>query len=89
MENKIKFTDSQTGEELEFFVIEETRINNMNYLLVTETEEDDEEAEAYILKDVSEEGEAEAIYEFVDEDTEIDFVGKIFAELLEDIDIEQ
>lgn len=88
MENKIKFTDSQTGEELEFFVIEETRINNTNYLLVTETEDEDEE-EAYILKDLSEEGDAEAIYEFVDDDTEIDLVGKIFAELLEDIDIEQ
>ena len=88
MENKIKFFDNETGEELEFFVIEETRINNMNYLLVTDSEED-EEADAYILKDLSKESDAEAIYEFVDDDDEIEFVGNIFAELLEDIDLEK
>lgn len=88
MENKIKFFDNETGEELEFFVIEETRINNMNYLMVTDSE-DDEEADAYILKDLSKEGDAEAVYEFVDDDDEIDFVGNIFAELLDDIDIEK
>ncbi len=88
MENKIKFTDSQTGEELEFFIIEETRINNMNYILVTESENEDD-SEAYILKDLSEEGSEDAIYEFVDDDSEIEFVGNIFAELLEDIDIEK
>lgn len=88
MENKIKFFDNETGEELEFFVIEETRINNMNYLLVTDSEED-EEADAYILKDLSKESDAEAVYEFVDDDDEIEFVGNIFAELLEDIDLEK
>jgi hypothetical protein len=87
MAEKVKFTDSRTGEELEFFVVEETRINNLNYLLVTETETD-EDAEAYILKDLSEDDEAEALYEFVEDDAEIEFVGKIFAELLDDIDIE-
>ena len=30
------------------YVIEETRINNVNYLLVTDDEGDSEEAEAYI-----------------------------------------
>ena len=88
MENKIKFKDSQTGEELEFFIIEETRINNMNYILVTESENEDD-SEAYILKDLSEEGSEDAIYEFVDDDSEIEFIGNIFAELLEDIDIEK
>lgn len=87
MENKIKFTITQTGEEVEFFVIEETRINNMNYLLVTETE--DEEADAYLLKDLSKEEDEEAIYEFVENDDEIEYVSGIFAEILEDIDLQK
>ena len=49
--DKIKFQDSETGEEVEFQVVEQTRVNNINYLLVTEGE--DEET-AYILKDLSE-----------------------------------
>ena len=70
------------------FVIEETRINNVNYLLVTD-DDDSEEAEAYILKDISEEQDEEAVYEIVSDESEIDYIGKIFSELLEDIDIEK
>ena len=58
-----------------------------SYLLVTESE-DDEEAEAYILKDLSEDGETEARYVFVEDDQELEAVSKIFAELLEDVDLE-
>ena len=47
---KIKIT-AEDGEIIELFVIEQTRLEGINYLLVTETE--DEEAEAYILKDIS------------------------------------
>ena len=36
-------------EEIELMVIEQTMINNVNYLLVTDSEED--EADAYILKE--------------------------------------
>ena len=70
-----------------FFVVEETRIAGVSYLLVTESE-DDEEAEAYILKDLSEDGETEARYVFVEDDQELEAVSKIFAELLEDVDLE-
>ena len=79
MEEKIVFID-EDGNEVEMYVVEETRINNVNYLLVTEDEGDEEEAEAYILKDVSKEEDEEAVYE-------IDYIGKVFSELLEDIDI--
>lgn len=44
---KIKII-AEDGEIIELFVIEQTRLEGINYLLVTETE--DEEAEAYILK---------------------------------------
>ncbi len=87
MDEKIIFIDDE-GKEVEMFVIEETRINNVNYLLVTDDAES-EEAEAYILKDVSEEQDEEAVYEIVSDESEIDYIGKIFSELLEDIDIEK
>lgn len=86
MEEKIVFID-EDGNEVEIYVVEETRINNVNYLLVTEDEGDEEEAEAYILKDISKEEDEEAVYEMVVEDSEIDYIGKVFSELLEDIDI--
>ena len=80
---KINFV-TDDNEEVEFYIIEETRVNGYNYILVTDSQdEDDEEAEAYILKDVS-----DAAYEFVEDDEELEGVSKIFAELLEDIDIE-
>lgn len=82
MENKILFTDEE-GVEVEFVVIEQTKINGMNYLLVAEDEEgDEEETVAYILKDVSGEQDAEAVYEMVEEDEELESLSKIFAELL-------
>lgn len=86
MEEKIVFID-EDGNEVEMYVVEETRINNVNYLLVTEDEGDEEEAEAFILKDISKEEDEEAVYEMVVEDSEIDYIGKVFSELLEDIDI--
>ena len=49
MEQKIVFFDVETNEEIEFYVIEETRINNTNYLLVTEDAEDDTE-EAFRIR---------------------------------------
>lgn len=85
MEEKIIFMDDD-NQEIEFFVIEETRINNVNYILVTDDNESDE-ATAYILKDVSNDEDEEAIYEMVEEDAEIDYIGRIFSELLEDVDI--
>ena len=84
--NKIEFCPVGEDKTVGFFVVEETRINGVSYLLVTETEDD--EAEAYILKDTSLDGEEEASYVFVEDDNELEVVSKIFAELLEDVDIE-
>lgn len=86
MNKKIEFTPVGENETVGFFVVEETRIAGVSYLLVTETEDD--EAQAYILKDTSEDGETEASYVFVENDDELEAVSKIFAELLEDVDIE-
>ena len=84
--DKIYFCPVGEEEAVGFFVVEETRINGISYLLVTESE--DQEAEAYILKDLSADGETEARYVFVEDAQELEAVSKIFAELLEDVDIE-
>ena len=38
---QIKIT-AETGEEINFYVLEQTRVNGMNYLLVTESEDDED-----------------------------------------------
>ena len=80
---KLEFID-ENGEKTQFYVIEETRINGINYLLVSESDNEDEEAEAYILKDTSDAASEEAVYEFVEEDSELEVVGKVFSELMDD-----
>ena len=86
MEEKITL-QTDTGEAVDFFVLEETRINGMNYLLVTDSEEE-EDGERYILKDVSKAEDSEAVYEFVENDDEMDYLFKIFTELMEDMEVE-
>ena len=73
---KLEFID-ENGEKTQFYVIEETRINGINYLLVSESDNEDEEAEAYILKDTSDAASEEAVYE-------LEVVGKVFSELMDD-----
>ncbi len=87
-EEKMITLETGEGEKVSFYVLEETRISGMNYLLVTDAKEDDEEGECYILKDMSTAEEEEAVYEFVDDDDEMDYLFKIFTELLEDVDVD-
>ena len=85
-ERKITLVDDE--ETLEFYVLEETKLNGSDYLLVTDAEDEEEEADCYILKDMSREGEADALYEFVEDEAELEGLMKIFEELLDDVDIE-
>ena len=85
-EEKKIILETEEGEKVDFYVLEETRINGMNYLLVTDTE--DEDGECYILKDRSKAEETDALYEFVEDDDEIDYLFKIFTELMDDMDVE-
>lgn len=86
-EKKITLT-TDTGEAVEFYVLEETRINGKNYLLVTDAADDEDEGECYILKDLSKQEESLALYEFVEDDNEIDYLFKIFSELLDGADVD-
>ena len=81
---KIRFNLEDSGEAAEFFVLEQTRINGRDYILVTDSEEED--GEALILKDLSSDGDQEALYEIVDDDEELEAVSRIFSEMLEDVD---
>ena len=78
-------TDDNTDEE--FYILEQTKLNGITYLLVSDTDEDEEEGTAYILKDMSSEDDDSALYEIVEDEEELDSIAKILEELLE-IDIE-
>lgn len=89
MNNEEKITlQTEDGELVDFFVLEETRINGMNYLLVTDEEDEDADGECYILKDTSKAEEAEAVYQFVEDDDELNDLFQIFTQLLDDADVE-
>ena len=70
-------------EPVEFYVLEQTRINGTNYILVTDFEEGD--GEALILKDMSKDEDKDSVYAIVDDDTELKAVAGVFEDLLEDV----
>ncbi|MFR2011411.1 MAG: DUF1292 domain-containing protein [Christensenellales bacterium] len=84
-ETKVVNFTTDNGEEIPFFVVEETKIAGENYLLVTDSEDD--EADAYILREVSENTE-ESFYEMLEDDDKINAISKVFAELLDDVEFE-
>ena len=55
--------------------------------MVTDSQEE-EDGECYILKDISRPEDSEAIYEFVEDDEELDFLYRIFLELVSDMEID-
>lgn len=84
-ENQIILTTDE-GEEVLFYVLEQTRLSGINYLLVTDSEED--EADCYILKDTSKDEDQEACYEFVEDDETLEAVSGLFKALFEGEDTE-
>ncbi|MCR5279262.1 MAG: DUF1292 domain-containing protein [Lachnospiraceae bacterium] len=82
---KITFAGND-GDNIDFYVIEKTTLGGVDYMLVTESEDGD--SDAYVLKDVSSSTDSEGIYEIVDDETELDAVGQVFAQLLDDIEIQ-
>ena len=79
---KIKFTDPQTEEVVEFAVEEETQLNGIKYLLVSDGNETGD-SEAYILKELKTQDE-EVLYEMVEDDVEFAAIAKVFAELADE-----
>ena len=54
---------------------------------VEKAEEEEEDSVAYILKEVQTENE-DVIYAMVEDDVELNAISKVFAEMLDDVDIE-
>lgn len=84
-EGMITLTD-EDGSDLDFYILEQTELGGETYLLVTDSGEDEEDAEALILREIVTEN-GEAVYETVEDETTLSALSKLFEELLEDVDI--
>lgn len=79
-----KITFHADGEEpVDFYVLEQTRIGGVNYILVTDVEEGD--GDALILKDMSADGEEESVFDIVSDDEELSAVAEVFQNMMDDI----
>ena len=77
------YLPDEDGNQIKLFVVEETQVSGIKYLLVCESDNEEEDSEAYILKEVAVEGD-EVVYEFVEDDVEFEAVAKLFGELVGD-----
>ena len=85
---KIPFR-TEDGEVIELYVLEQTMIGGYNYLLVEE-DKPGEDGVVYIMKGEPESaGEEESSFVFVEDETELISVMKVFEQLMEDTDIVQ
>ena len=84
--DSILFTTDE-GEEIPFYVIEQTTIAGKNFLLVTDSDGNTEEADAYIMQEITDK-EEQLFYELVEDENQLEALSKVFGELLEDIDIQ-
>ncbi|MBO6108953.1 MAG: DUF1292 domain-containing protein [Eubacterium sp.] len=76
------------GEEVSFNILEQTELGRDTYLLVTESDkEDDEEAWALILREIPGDDETETMYETVEDENILKALSGVFKELLDDVDI--
>jgi uncharacterized protein YrzB (UPF0473 family) len=78
---------TEDGEEVEFYVLEQTTLNGFHYLLVEDGSADPEEEDVvvYIMKGAAG---SEAAYEMVEDEEELISVSKVFEQLMEDTDFE-
>lgn len=81
---KLNFVDVN-GEEVQLFIVADVKLSGRTYILVTESEEGDGEAD--IFKDVSDPADPQGIYEPVEDEDEYAAVAKLFDEELDDIDL--
>ncbi len=96
---------TEDGETIDMYVLEETTLQGVHYILVTDSlSEDDEEAIVTIMKEESKEekdlkdkkavnnsaydSEEYTMYHLVEDETELNAVAKVFAELMDDVEFE-
>ena len=83
---KILF-QAMNEDPVEFYVLEQTTVAGVNYILVTDTEDGD--GEALILTDISEQDAEEAVYDIVSDDKELNAIAAIFENLLDDVEFDK
>lgn len=85
----VTMTDDETGEDIEFAMIDQLEYKGVRYILVVESEFiDDEESEAIILKEVADDSE-ELTYEVIEDDAEFDRIAELFSQNSDDYDVEK
>lgn len=82
-ENKIMFT-TEDGQEVYFTVEEEAKIGGVNYLLVTDG---NNEEEAYIFVEIKDES-GEIVYEMLEDEEQLTIILDYFNAIMDDVDLE-
>lgn len=85
MTEKLIFAGDE-GENLELYVVEKTRLGGVDYILAADTETGD--GSCYILRDRSGASDETAVFEIVEDEDELDNLLSVFAELVDDLDLE-
>ncbi len=76
---------TEDGDE-EFFIIEQTMLGGVNYILVTD-DIDGEDADFLILKEINEDDDYVS-YDIIEDESELKSLIAIFNELVDDFDLE-
>ena len=84
-DNKLITFTLEDDTEIHLEVMEETKINGINYLHVVDVDEEDS---AMILREEASD-EQEITYTPVEDENELHAISKVFSELLEDIEFEK
>lgn len=89
MTEKQQMITFQTDEgELELYVLEQTKLFGMNYILLTD-DVAGEDGSFYVFKEEPDEEDEDMVtYSEIEDENELKAVIKVFDELLEDIDLE-
>ncbi len=85
----VPFT-TEDGEIVDMYVLEETTLQGIHYILVTEELDDNhDEAIVMIMKEEKQQEENEvSVYDVVENEEELQVVAKLFAELMDDVDFQ-
>ncbi len=84
----VTMTDDETGEEIEFSIIDNLIDGGNRYLLVVESDLiDDNETDAIILKEISTDGD-DVTYALVEDDMEFDKIADLFQQESKDYDVQ-
>ena len=75
------------GEEIPFYIIEQTTLAGKDFLLVTDSDTQENEAQVYIMQEISDQDD-QTIYEFEEDEAQLEALSKVFEELLDDVDIQ-